>query len=117
MADSAGRVTSIAINAHKVSFALDRGAKRFVLYSEAPNTKTIPQFELAAHSWMLSVLQTAFTTGKELKVHHDDERIVSQIELHDPLHIGLGLQEAAGKGALPVKPVTKKIPTPTPKGR
>jgi hypothetical protein len=107
MADSAGRVTSIAINSHKVSFALDRGAKRFVLFSEAPNTQTIPQFELATHSWMLSILQTAFTTGKELKVHHDDEQIVSQIEVNDPLHlVNPGLDSATTVG--PVGPVIGK---------
>lgn len=113
MPDTAGRVTSIAINDHKVSFALDRkNNERFTLFSEAPNTKTIPQFELASHSWMLSILQTAFTTGHELKVRHDDERLVSQIEVHDPLKINPDVVGKAPVGGVIgggiAKPIEKK---------
>lgn len=113
MAETTGRVTSIAINGHKVSFALDRKAERFVIYDEAPNTQTVPQFELATKSWMLSILQTAFTSTKDLKVKHDDKRLVSQIELHDPLKINIDVDGMSSPttGAIKgpgVKPLVKK---------
>ena len=92
MAESrTGRVISIAINDHKLSFALaSHRNERFVLYDEAANTQTIPQFELATRSWMLAILQTAFTTTENLIVNYNDNRnktnyVVNQIELHDPL--------------------------------
>ena len=94
MAESrTGRVISIAINDHKLSFALaSHRNERFVLYDEAANTQTIPQFELATRSWMLALLQTAFTSTRELIVNYNDNRektnyVVNQVELHDPLHI------------------------------
>jgi hypothetical protein len=108
-----GRVTSIAINDHKLSFALDRkDSQRFVLYNEAANTQTIPQFELATRSWMLAVLQTAFTSGKEMVVKYEDNRDhddlpVLQIELHDPLHIeqtpSQPIQIPTGTPSTPIK--------------
>lgn len=86
--ETKGRVTGIAINSHKVSFILDRKeSERFVLYDETPNTQTIPQFEMATRSWMMAVLQTAFTTGKELVVNHNDQRAVNQIEVQDAFEI------------------------------
>jgi hypothetical protein len=108
-----GRVTSIAINDHKLSFALDRkDNERYVLYAEAANTQTIPQFELATRSWMLAILQTAFTSGKELVVKYEDNRDhddmnVLQIEIHDPLHIeqvpSVPIQIPSGASPQPIK--------------
>lgn len=95
---SRGKVTSIAMNGHKTSFALDRkNNDRYVLYDEAPNTQAIPQFEVASRSWMLALLQTAFTSKKELVVKYDPDanRLVSQIELWDPLVIN---DDVIGKG-------------------
>jgi len=86
------------MNGHKTSFALDRkNNERFVLYDEAPNTQAIPQFEVATRSWMLALLQTAFTSKKELVVKYDPDakRLVSQIELWDPLVID---SDNIGKG-------------------
>lgn len=107
-ADAAGRVVSITINAHKVLFELNNG-KMYRLFSEAPNTKTIPQFELAAHSWMLSVLQTAYTTGKILAVWHDEDRTVSQIMVMNDLNFKELTKNSSArtKAKRPAKPKTK----------
>ncbi|BDC50876.1 hypothetical protein F183_A31920 [Bryobacterales bacterium F-183] len=103
METTQGRVTSIAINEHRMSFALDRkNNERYVLYDEAPNTQAIPQFEVATRSWMLALLQTAFTSKKELVVKFDPDanRLVSRLELWDPLVIN---EDLLGKGpAVPV---------------
>jgi hypothetical protein len=88
MPSSKGVVTSIAINGHKLSFALDRkNTERFVLYAEAPNTQTIPQFELATRSWMISLLQASYNGGKDITITHDENRMVSQLELRTELKI------------------------------
>jgi len=85
MATIIGRVRSIAINDRKLSFMLDEDgsgpAVRLVLYEDAPNTALVSQMEMATRSWMLSLLQTAFNSGKPLTAHFDDKKVVSQIEI------------------------------------
>src|SRR4051812_33806098 len=82
-----GRVTDIAINWNKSSFEVRPDGKPAVgvtLFSDDPNTHTIPQMQLATRSWMLAVLQTAFTSGNPLTVKYDDANQAQQIGVELP---------------------------------
>lgn len=82
MAKTSGVVSSIAINPNKASFELGLAPRtRYVLYSDPPNTHTIPQLEIASRSWMLSLLQWSFNTRKEIAVTHNPQMEVSQLEV------------------------------------
>ena len=101
MAKTSGVVSSIAINPNKASFELGLLPRtRYVLYSDPPNTHTIPQLEIASRSWMLSLLQWSFNTRKEIAVTHNPQMEVSQLEV------------AVFKEPPPVAPVNFPIGTP-----
>jgi hypothetical protein len=87
MPNVTGRVRHIAINDHKLSFLLDpydAKAIRVVLYEDDPNTAVIPQMTMATRSWMLALLQTAFTTERAITAHLDAQNVATQIDLHFP---------------------------------
>ena len=99
-----GRVRSIAINDHKVSFVLDpkEGPHvRVVLYADPPNTALVPQTVMATRSWMFSLLQSAFTSARPVTAKVDESDVVLQLELAlPPLVINPDLGET-GKSPIP----------------
>ena len=86
VAKTIGKIHSIAINDHKVSFmckpvAESQPAKRFVLDGGQPSMHTLAPVVLAHQSWMLAMLQNAMLQDKVMVLTHDQTRNVTQVEL------------------------------------
>jgi len=92
MGFSAGFVALVTVNNQQASFQItttpDQFAGPFFLFSDAPNTHTIPQVELARRSWFLSLVQSAMVQKDLVMVTYDDAgKLVSEIDV-SPLSPG-----------------------------